>query len=91
MRKKYVITLTLIVAVFLTGFFYPKYAGSTCGFCPPPPAVQRIEYGCIGFKYEHLPECVDCGKQILCFGIVTGEKECYTYFNQTLTKVLCPS
>jgi DNA-binding transcriptional ArsR family regulator len=76
--------LSDIFSYSILGFFYPKYAGGTCGLCPPPPAVQRIEYNCIGFKYEYQPHCPDCGSQMLCFGIVTGEKRCYTYINYSI-------
>jgi hypothetical protein len=83
--RKIPLLILVIVAIFLIGFFYPKYAGGTCGFCPSTlPVVQRIEYNCIGFKYEYQPHCPDCGSQILCFGIVTGEKRCYTYINYSI-------
>jgi hypothetical protein len=82
----------IVIIIIIAYFLYPKEAGDTCGFCLGPPAVQRIEYGCIGFKYEYQPPCIDCGRRILCFGIVTGEKKCYTYmndFNSPPTEVPC--
>ncbi len=83
MKKKILIAIVVLIVMFLAGFFYPKDAGSTCGFCPPPPTVQRTEYGCIGFKQDVEPDpgCMDCGINIVCYGIVTGEKKCYTYMN----------
>jgi hypothetical protein len=89
-----ILSLILVLIVILVGIyiFYPKDAGGTCGFCPSPPAVQRIEYDCIGFKYEYNPKCPDCGIQIKCIGIVTGSKKCYTYlsgFNKPPTEVPC--
>jgi len=91
LKKYWPIIVTLIILIV---YFYPKEAGGTCGFCPSPPAVQRIEYGCIGFKQDMRPEqgCMDCGIRIVCYGLVTGEKKCYTYmhdFNNPPTEVPC--
>jgi hypothetical protein len=91
MRKKVLIALTIILGIFSIGFFYPKNAGGSAGFALPPPAIQRIEYDCIGFKYEYKLDCADCGTQILCYGILTGGKRCYTYINNSLTEVACGS
>lgn len=80
MKKTVLVILAILVAV-LVYFFFPKDGGSTCGFCPGPPHIHRTEYGCIGFKYDYQPMCIDCGTQILCFGIVTSDKKCYTYLH----------
>ena len=65
MRKSFTIVIVAVVVIAIIAFFYPKNAGSTCGFCPSPPAIQRTEYGCIGFKQEIHPDSgciysVDC-------------------------------
>ena len=87
-RQKLLIVFLILVLLL---FFFPKKAGWTCGWCPPPPAVYKVEYGCIGLKYEYQPPCIDCGKQILCFGIVTKEKKCYTKENNQFKEVPCSS
>jgi hypothetical protein len=74
--KKPLIIIIIIIAVALTIFLYPKDAGGTCGWCPAT-GVHKIEYNCIGFKYEYNPQCPDCGIEIKCIGIVTGQKKCY--------------
>lgn len=73
----------LIVLAILVYFFFPKDAGGTCGFCPGSPNIDRTEYGCIGIKVDMEPggQCIDCGTNIVCFGIVTSEKKCYTSFD----------
>lgn len=77
MKKVVLIIIASIVIVALIIFFYPKDAGSTCGFCLVG-GIEREEYDCIGFKYENRPDCLDCGIQIKCIGIVVGQKKCYT-------------
>lgn len=71
-------------ALFLSGFlilgliifFYPKYAGEGCGFCPVM-GIHKIEYDCMGFKYAYQEKgCLDCGGNIFCFGVV-GERKCF--------------
>ena len=94
MKKTVIIAIIAIVIIALVTFLYPKNAGSTCGFCPSPPAIQRTEYGCIGFKQDLRPGpgCMDCGINIVCYGIVTAEKKCYTYmdgFEKPPTEVPC--
>jgi hypothetical protein len=74
--KKLLIGIVVIIAVVLIIFLYPKDAGNVCGFCPST-GIHRIEYGCIGLKYEYKPNCPDCGTEIKCMGIVTGQKKCY--------------
>ena len=88
MKAKLLIILAVIIG--LIAFFYPKNAGGTCGWCLGPPSIERTEYACIGFKSEYQPNCMDCGRVILCYGIVTPEKKCYTYlqgFNGLPTEV----
>jgi len=76
--------------VILGYFFFPKDAGSTCGFCPGPPHIHRTEYGCIGIKIDVHPGsgCMDCGTKIVCFGIATSEKKCYTSIKGTNVEIL---
>ena len=80
MKKKYLIMLIIFICLALIAFFFPKGAGSSCGFCPGPPSIQVTEYGCIGFRAHLKPiiPCMDCGPSIVCFGWVTPEKRCYT-------------
>ena len=94
MKKTIIIAIVAVAVIAIVAFFYPKNAGGTCGFCQPPPAVQRTEYGCLGFKQEIRPGlgCADCGIEIVCYGIVASGKKCYTYmdgFENLPTEVLC--
>ena len=93
MRKGILIIILVIVTISLVAFFYPKNSGVTCGFCQTHPAIHRAEYGCIGFKQDIPPSrgCMDCGTNIICYGIATSEKDCYTYMNdfKKLTAVPC--
>lgn len=74
------IVAAAVLLILAAAFFFPKDAGNTDGFGPPPPAISRTEYGCMGFKQTYQPtDCMDCGAAILCYGIVTSEKKCYTY------------
>lgn len=95
MKKAVVFAIAAIITVALAAFFWPKDAGGTCGFCPSPPAVQRIEHGCLGFKHDILQsDCSDCGIKVQCYGIATNDKKCYTYLNgsnNTPTQVPCTS
>lgn len=78
MDAKIIVAAVLLISV--AAFFFPKNAGNTDGFGSPPPAISRTEYGCIGFKQTYQQtNCDDCGASILCYGIVTPEKKCYTY------------
>jgi hypothetical protein len=74
--KKILIGIVVVIAVTLVIFFYPKDAGGICGWCPST-GIHRTEYDCIGFKYEYKPQCPDCGIEIKCMGIVTGQKKYY--------------
>jgi hypothetical protein len=74
--KKIFIGAVAVVVIVLAIFLYPKDAGDTCGLCPVG-GIHRTEYGCLGFKYQYQHGCLDCGLQIKCIGIVTGEKRCY--------------
>src|SRR3989344_4448168 len=91
-RKKIIIA---IIIISLAIFFFPKSAGGVCGGeCPSPPAVQRIEYDCIGIKKDAYPPpgCMDCGMRIVCYGIVTDDKKCFTYYdgsNNPPTEISC--
>src|SRR3989338_11137647 len=94
MNKKYllilILTLGVLLAIFLLAiFFFPKNAGGTCGFCPGPLSIHRTEYGCIGIKLDINPGpgCMDCGTDIVCLGIVTSEKKCYTNIKGTSVEV----
>jgi len=83
-----ILILIVIIIVPMAIFLYPKNAGSTCGFCPGAPSIVRTEYGCMGVKYDYYPTgCMDCGTSILCSGIVTSEKKCYTYANKVKVEV----
>ncbi len=74
MNTKLLIGLSILILIM---FFFPKNAGSTCGFCPSL-GIYKNEYDCFGLKYSYQPKnCLDCGSRILCFGIVTGERKCY--------------
>lgn len=87
--KKILILILIILVLGLVYLFFPKNAGGTCGFCPGPPQISRTEYSCIGIKYDMHPGpgCLDCGIDILCFGIVTSEKKCYTHIKGTPVEV----
>lgn len=92
--KKIFLVLIALAVIVLFWFLFVKSAGGNCGFCPSAPAVQRIEYGCIGLKFDVEPAfgCLDCGTEIKCIGIVTNEKICYTYLNgfkNSPTQVAC--
>ncbi len=78
----HIIGIIGLAALFLILFFFPKDAGSACGFCPPF-GVYRTEHGCIGFKQYIPPEpgCIDCGTSVKCFGIITAERKCYGRIN----------
>jgi hypothetical protein len=85
MKKNLLVGIVIVTIIALVIFFYPKYAGETCGLCPVN-VPQKTEYGCIGLKYEYKQPCLDCGTEIKCMGIVTTEKKCYsTDFNQPIT------
>ena len=87
--KKILIIVLIMLGLGLVYFFFPKDAGGTCGFCPEPPFIHRTEYGCIGIKQDISPGlgCMDCGTNIVCFGIVTSKKKCYTYIKGTPVEV----
>jgi len=92
--KKIYIAIIAIVVIVLFWLLFVKEVGGTCGFCPGPPAVQRTEYGCIGLKFDIQPAfgCLDCGTKVMCIGIMTDEKTCYTYlggFKNSPTQVAC--
>jgi len=88
--NKVIIIISIVIVLVLAYFFFPKDAGGTCGFCPGPPNIHRTEYGCIGIRADIKsgPGCMDCGTNIVCFGIVTSEKKCYTYIKETPVEVL---
>ncbi len=79
--------LIAALGIALLAFFFPKSAGSTCGFCPGFPSIQRTEYECIGFLSESPAYCLDCGMNIMCFGIVTSKKKCYTAVDNRAVEV----
>src|SRR3989338_5287181 len=87
MNKRYFLILISALIVLSVIFFFPKNAGSTCGFCPGFPSIHRTEYGCIGIKLDINPGCMDCGTRIVCLGIVTSNKKCYTNIKGTLVEV----
>lgn len=88
-KESFVELKLVLAAVVLLGaiaFFYPKPAGGTCGFCPPAPYPQREEYDCLGFKFDEVRNCPDCGIIVHCAGIPYGEKKCYTYPDSSSSK-----
>ena len=92
--KKFFLALIVFVVIVLFWVLFVKDAGYTCGFCPGPPAVQRTEFGCVGLKFDIEPAfgCMDCGIKVMCIGIVTDEKTCYTYldgFKNKPTQISC--
>jgi len=90
----YKIIVAGIAVLAVVAFFYPKPAGSSCGFCPMYPYPQVTEYGCNGFKQEVIPKqpCMDCGTSFVCYGITTPDKTCYSYnyTGQTRQKIQVP-
>ncbi|MBI4043629.1 MAG: hypothetical protein HY393_02370 [Candidatus Diapherotrites archaeon] len=78
--NKLLLGILAVAVLALAIFFFPKSAGYTCGFCGPPPSVQRVEYACTGFLVEvpPVPNCFDCGYTLACVGWVGNEKKCYT-------------
>jgi len=87
--KKYQIALLVIIGIAALYVLFPKPAGSTCGFCPGPPAIERTESPCLGIKatWSDCPGCMDAGDTVHCIGILySGEKECYTEVDGTWLK-----
>jgi hypothetical protein len=78
MKPHFILMGILLLLVIV--FFFPKPAGSACGFCGPNPSIQRIELECIGFRSDIPPPegWLDAGPSLVCFGWVTGKKTCYT-------------
>ena len=88
--KKIVLIGIVAIIILLSIFLYPKDAGSTCGLCPAR-SYQKIEYGCLGFKYEYKQQCLGCGTEFKCMGIVT-QKKCYSLNSEqptSWTEVSC--
>ncbi len=84
----------ILLFLLLVVFFAPKNAGHACGFCGPPPSIQRTELGCLGMRMDFppMPNCADCGSQLVCFGWVTPDETCYTRIDsrEPLQRVSCP-
>jgi len=74
--KIFWIGIIVITAIALVIFLYPKDAGGVCGYCNVT-GIHKIEYDCIGFKFDYRENCPDCGTQIKCIGIIAGNKQCY--------------
>ena len=88
---KWKIILIAAAIIGAAALFYPRDAGSGCGFCGPSGAIWRTENECIGIKAV-IPRmmCSDCGPLIKCFGIPTDEKHCYTYMSSNNEYVELP-
>ena len=87
--RKILVIIFVIIGLGLMYIFFPKDAGGTCGFCPGPPNIHRTEYGCLGIKQDKKPGpgCMDCGINIVCYGIVTSEKKCFTYIKDKSVEI----
>jgi len=88
-RTIIILIVSLIIILGATYFFIPKKAGNICGFCAGPPYIVKTENSCIGFRYEKQPpkECNDCGVTLMCVGVVTPWKKCYTYSENNGVKI----
>ncbi len=76
MRALHWLVILLVFFTLLVVFFpKPMVIGGLGGFLRNDITVYREEFDCAGFSYDYYPpNCADCGKQQLCFGITLNRK-----------------
>ena len=95
--KKEIIIVLILIALLV--FFYPKDAGGgNCGMCMAG-QYKWTEYNCAGFEYigpGFFSEMLGIGRyatdspgQLLCYGIVYGEKTCYDKSAAPRSEISC--
>jgi len=75
MKKKYLLLITVIIIIGISGFFYPKNVGGPlCGPVCPGLGLHYYRQDCLGFKVRYT--MIDAYSDE-CYGVPVGEKKCY--------------